>query len=258
MLPWRKVCLVCSAGPVITAIAICFVVETPRWLLSKNRNDEAEKSLRWLRGWVSSEVVAQEFNDLKQHSELTKSCSMAEKLAELKRKRTLKPLAIVISLFFLANFTTLTSARAFLTQIFKAYNNSMPADQAVTVMSILEFAGTVSLLVLIRFTGKRRLFLFGISMLLALNIVVTWYGFTYLPHGHSSFDQTKSEYQLENKALGYIPTVCLILSGYFSYMCIVNTPWVLLSEIFPFKWVCVCVSVWNYRSFQFLHFDEFE
>lgn len=103
------------------------IPETPQWLLSKNRTTEAEKSLRWLRGWVSSEAVAQEFHDLQRHSERSKSCNtcikkdlkcthplptMREKFAELKRKRTLKPFGIVISLFFLAQFSGILSMRS--------------------------------------------------------------------------------------------------------------------------------------------------
>lgn len=129
------------------------IPETPQWLLSKNRNEDAEKSLQWLRGWVSRETVAQEFHDLKRHSEVSKSCNMCikqnqkcihplptmvEKFAELKRKRTIKPFVIVISLFFLAQFSGMMSMRPFIVQIFKAYNSPIPPDNAAAIMSLLD------------------------------------------------------------------------------------------------------------------------
>jgi hypothetical protein len=38
--------------------------ESPTWLIVKGRLAEAETNLRWLRGWVTPEEVAQEFNIL--------------------------------------------------------------------------------------------------------------------------------------------------------------------------------------------------
>jgi len=38
--------------------------ETPIWLLSRGRYNDAEKALCWLRGWVTPDVVREEFNQL--------------------------------------------------------------------------------------------------------------------------------------------------------------------------------------------------
>lgn len=90
------------------------------YLLSKNRVKEAENSLCWLRGWVTKETVAHEFDELQRHSERSKSCyscikqnqkcphplpSLIEKLSEFKRKSTFKPFLIIFMLSFLAHFT---------------------------------------------------------------------------------------------------------------------------------------------------------
>lgn len=229
------------------------IPETPQWLLSKNRVSDAEKSLRWLRGWVSSEAVAQEFHDLQRHSERSKSCNtcikkdlkcthplptMAEKFSELKRKRTLKPFGIVISLFFLAQFSGILSMRPFMLQIFKAYESPIPADKAAAIMSLLDNMANVTFMLLVRFTGKRKLYLFCLSGVLVCAATITWYGFTYLPANYISFDQVHHEpFHLENKNLGYIPMICLLMWSYFAFCGFNGMPWMFLSELFPFKWV---------------------
>lgn len=115
------------------------------WLLSNNRGDDAEKSLQWLRGWVPKESIVTEFNQLQRYSERSKSCNVCVKqkqtcshqqqvtlkgkLAELIRKRTLKPFGLVIFLFFLSQFTGLAT-RPYIVQIFEAYKTPIQADTA--------------------------------------------------------------------------------------------------------------------------------
>lgn len=117
------------------------VPETPLWLLSKKRDDEALMSLQWLRGWVSPKAVESEFNEMKRYSENSNSCvacqkgsvkclhppaNVREKFKELSRKRTLRPFAIIMFCFAISQLSGMTSIRPYMVQIFKAY--AMPID----------------------------------------------------------------------------------------------------------------------------------
>jgi len=64
LMDWRSVAAVSSAFPVITILMLCFVPESPVWLIREQRFREAVKSLQWLRGWVPEHMIEAEFNQL--------------------------------------------------------------------------------------------------------------------------------------------------------------------------------------------------
>lgn len=229
----------------------CFfqVPETPLWLLSKNRTVQAEKSLCWLRGWVSKEEIAQEFRSLQRYSERSKSCSvcikqdrkcehplptMADKLKELKRKQTLKPFVIVMSLFLIAQFSGISGMSPFIVQIFKAYESPIAPDQTAAVLSFTNNIGNIAFLCLLRFTGKRKLYLTMLTGVLVSALVICIYGFMFLPNGFNSFDQTHT-FSLTNTNLSYIPMIGITFWSAFTYCGVNSLPWQMLSEIYPYK-----------------------
>lgn len=54
---WRDVALYSMIFPAISFFLLFFVPESPYWLITKNRFEDAKKSLAWLRGWQKSEKV---------------------------------------------------------------------------------------------------------------------------------------------------------------------------------------------------------
>nr|XP_018915851.1 PREDICTED: facilitated trehalose transporter Tret1-like isoform X1 [Bemisia tabaci] len=65
---WRHVALYSSLAPIICVLALSQVPETPMWLMSKGRSEEALHSLQWLRGWTTAEMVKDEFVKLEFYS----------------------------------------------------------------------------------------------------------------------------------------------------------------------------------------------
>lgn len=63
-LNWRTVALVNVAIPLLAVLLLFIVPESPHWLILKNRFDDAQQSLAWLRGWTTVDQVDTEYRQL--------------------------------------------------------------------------------------------------------------------------------------------------------------------------------------------------
>lgn len=245
---WRTTALVCCCVPVTTAIAICFVPETPFWLMAKNRKNDALKSLMWLRGWVSDpKHVEKEFIEIQRYSEDSNRCvscqksdskcthktsSSKELLKEIFRKRTLKPFTLVMTMFLVCQFSGLTAMRPYFVQIFQAFSVPIDASWATVVIGILGFAANILCTCLIKVIGKRKIALVSISGTCVSIIALTIYAYIVLPSGMTSFEKHVVK---DQNLLGYIPLTFIYTLAFFTSFGLMPVPWMLLSEVFPFK-----------------------
>lgn len=152
--------------------------ETPIWLLSKSRKEDARKSLQWLRGWVPAKAVEREFDELQRYEETSRACvecekhdtkcthpppSLADRMRDLLRKRTLKPFFIIIFMFFVLQFSGMFAMRPYIMQILGTYGVPFSPSQTTAVLGLLGIFACIILLGIVRMVGKRNIYLYSIG-----------------------------------------------------------------------------------------------
>ncbi|KAK9500206.1 hypothetical protein O3M35_001508 [Rhynocoris fuscipes] len=136
-LSWRYTAACCAVVPLVTALAVSKIPESPLWLISKGRIEDAEKALCWLRGWTKPEAVKEEFNQLLEYTRdvnLKKKRNLVfvvtEPLVEVKmslRQRIVyfwrptmrRPLILIVWLFFFIYGTGFSTVRPYFMHIFE-------------------------------------------------------------------------------------------------------------------------------------------
>lgn len=146
--------------------------------MSVKREAEALRSLQWLRGWVTPKEVESEFNDLKRYSEASNSCvacykadikcshppaGLPEKFKELLRKRTMRPLLVVLFCFAIIALSGMLSMRSYMVQIVKAYEIPIDANWVTVVVAVVQILGNIICMCFIKVLGKRRLYFISLT-----------------------------------------------------------------------------------------------
>jgi MFS family permease len=258
LLDWRTITLVSSCVPIIAIILLSFVPESPHWLIQKNRKEEAQRSLMWLRGWEKSfDNVRSEFENLEKNLNESKASAAGRckiVFEEFSKRSFILPYFIIFFSFFVGHFSGMTTLQTYSVAIFEYFNTPMDKFYATTLLGTLELTGTIFCVIFVRFIGKRKLSFISMIGCGLCFFSTAIYAFNFTDDLSNSFFHEKISRELlknttefshnistnetatvasvstEHTTYSWIPLTLLLTSALLSHSGIRLLPWILIGE----------------------------
>nr|XP_022901110.1 facilitated trehalose transporter Tret1-like [Onthophagus taurus] len=240
-LSWKHAALANCIFPILSFTLLFFVPESPHWLILKERETEAKKSIAWLRGWVSvknNKTVEKEFNDLKVHIESDNKKSFKDNLRLFSKKNFLWPFGVVALTFFLGHFSGMTTLQTFAVQIFLSINAPIDKYVSTVILGCAELVGCILCVFLIHKLGKRLLnFISLIGTSICFVVVATYVYLNDVNHFNQKNVNITNSMNLSlnsdtDMVYNWTPLIFLILAALLSHIGIRILPWVLTGELY--------------------------
>ncbi|KAL0819140.1 hypothetical protein ABMA28_008399 [Loxostege sticticalis] len=251
VLHWRQAALVALTVPIATMLLVLFVPETPIWLLSKGRQKEALRSLCRLRGWAKPEDVKEEFDELVNYNDAIHQCVVCAKEGKedlrpcehdranvFKRfflkirhvflvKETMRPFVLVMAYFFFHTMSGMIPVRPNMVNVCKALGMKYDSKAIVVLVGAVFIVMNLLSAAIVKLIGKRKLVLGSLFATACCSYSISIYAGIQLPATVFSYEIHTFPEQKE-----FLPVVLFMLLVCFSSL---GIPWVLLSEVFPFR-----------------------
>ncbi|XP_003974733.2 solute carrier family 2, facilitated glucose transporter member 8 [Takifugu rubripes] len=219
---WRWLAICCSIPPTLLMVLMCFMPETPRFLLSKGKRREAEEALRFLRGpdapieWECARI-----------EDACEEQGSSFHLLDIKDPGVYKPLVIGVMLMVFQQMTGINAIMFYAENIFEQahFENSDLASVLVGLIQVI-FTG-VAALIMDRAGRKILLIISGIAMTISTAAFGVYF---YIMSVFHSSNVTEAQPDLTWLALA---SMAVFIAGFALGWGPI--PWLVMSEIFPVK-----------------------
>ncbi|MCL4137268.1 UNVERIFIED_CONTAM: hypothetical protein GTU68_020120, partial [Idotea baltica] len=162
---WSWLAYIGSLIPLLFFCLMIFVPETPRWYVSKGREEHAEKSLQWLRG--TDNDVEFELEAIQKNFEM--SASEKSSIRDLFKKQYSKALGIAIGLMLVQQLSGINAVIFYTVDIFKLSGSKIDGNLSTIIVGIVNFMSTFLANILIDKLGRKiLLYISDVAMIVSL------------------------------------------------------------------------------------------
>jgi len=222
LLHWRTICWVLCLQPVIMCVVVACIKESPYWLVQKGRKEEARNSLQWYRG--EKYDITEEFDEIvkkKEEESKTKKGNLCEKIQSVFSLTFLKCFCCSGILFFLCQFTGITSLVVFMTNVFEASGLTFDPKLAPIIIGGVRVTTACFSSAALR-TGNRLYMYCSCSIILCICCFLL-----------ASFSHWREDFLSTHSVFGFLPlviTITMFIAHAFGINSVLH---LLTAEIFP-------------------------
>lgn len=232
---WRWMLFAGVIPGIVLFVGMCFMHDTPRWLLSKKRDEEAKIAFKKIEPEVDTE---KEIEDIRKTilNEGTKS----DKKFRLK-KWMIMPFVVGIGIMFAQICTGINTIIYYAPTIFKnaGFESNITAIYATTGIGVINFLMTIVALFFTDKLGRKPLLYFGLTGVM-LSLIALGCGFAF-----ADFFGDNLKWVTVGSLVIYI--ICFAMS-------LGPIGWILVSEVFPLRIRGVAMSICTVSNFAFNFF----
>ncbi|KAK8736027.1 hypothetical protein OTU49_005188 [Cherax quadricarinatus] len=214
---WRVLAGLCIIPPVIYCVLMFFAKESPSFLLSKGKEEQAAAALQFFRGKDGN--IQTELDMMRQSLEDARRNKASIRI--LTKPYIFKPLMISLSLMFFQQFSGINPVLFNLTTIFHDSGSKISDNMSSIIIGLVQVAATFLATVLMDKAG-RKLLLIVSSSVMALSIVALGEFFY-----EKMIDKT---WAIDN--LGWLPLTSLIIFVTAFSIGYGPIPWLMIGELF--------------------------
>lgn len=230
---WRWMLFAGVVPGLILFIGMCFMKDTPRWLVSKNRDEEAKKVFARIEPDTDADKEIAEIRETLEDNKTDKKFRLS--------KWMIMPFVVGIGIMFAQICTGINTIIYYAPTIFKTagFDSNLTAIYATTGIGIVNFVMTIVAVFFTDRLGRKPLLYFGLTgVMLSLFALGTSFAFAGI-----------LGLSLKWVAVGSLVTyiVCFAMS-------LGPIGWILVSEVFPLKIRGVAMSVCTVSNFAFNFF----
>lgn len=231
---WRWMLLAGVLPGLVLLIGMSFMSDTPRWLISKNKDEEAKKVLRKIEPDVDTE---NEIKEIKHTLKLNENLDRKFKF----KKWMIMPFVVGIGIMFAQICTGINTIIYYAPTIFKiaGFDSNSNAIYATTGIGVVNFLMTIVAVFFTDKLGRKPLLYFGLTGVM-LSLAALGCAFAY---------QEVLGAGLKVVAVGSLVTYIICFA-----MSLGPIGWILVSEVFPLKIRGIAMSICTVANFAFNFF----
>jgi facilitated trehalose transporter len=194
------------------------IPETPRWYVSRGKEERARQALKWLRG-AKADVEPELKGIVKSHCEAERHASQ-NAIFDLLKLNNLKPLLISLGLMLFQQLSGINAVIFYTVQIFKDAGSTIDGFLCTIIVGVVNFIATFIATILIDRLGRKILLYISASAMIVT--LMTLGGFFY----YKSLGNDISN-------IGWLPLAAFVIYVLGFSLGFGPIPWLMMGEILP-------------------------